>query len=171
MEWVGAHSSPTDTSGEYGWLYIPAATLGLNQWLIDPGSFEDFFDEPTLVRQIIQYTWMPVTISVPASNAKYGGGWIGIIVTAGDGAVPDPSIDARRSDYDWAFWAPLMVGCATSGATTISVGNVAGANGQLDIRSKRKIRNGHGLAFYFSPSDIMNIDCQFEFQWRGLFAN
>jgi len=169
MEWVGAHSSPTSTPGDFGLILLTAAFTGVNEWLLTPGEAQDFFDEPTLVRQLISFTVMPLAVVSPSVTAQYPCGWMGILVTGGDAAVPDPSIQANRADYDWAWWTPYILGSASSGATVSAIGfpNAAAP----DIRSKRKILNGMGLAFYMTPSGLNNADIQFAFQWRGLFQN
>jgi len=169
MEWIGAHTSPTGTPGEFGIVGLATGT-DVNEWLLTPGEAEEFFDEPTLVRTLI---WPYVgLLNSPAFTAIVGAGWMGIMVAPGGGAVPDPSINANRADIDWLWWVPFCLGNTGNADTIVSTFVASGTAGnQYDIRSKRKIPSGYGLAFYMSTGLINNVPLGLAIQARMLFAN
>lgn len=173
MEWIGAHASPTGNPGELGLVAIAppggGGTAGINDWILSPAEAQEFFDEPTLVRTLIDVL---VALPAPGASPVDLAGWMGMLILPGDGASPDPSIQAGDASKDWLWWQPFILGTTVPASTVYISGQSAFMSGKFDIRSKRKILGGDGVGFYLSWSPIAdNVDLNLGFQCRLLLQN
>lgn len=172
--WLSFETSPTNVPGEPGSILL-APGQGINEWLISPNDSEVFFDEPVLLRSLIGYS--VATIDPVADHDGETILYMGVIVTPGD-AVSPPTIFPTVGSHDWIWHGRVLLGRNPGGGSTGGTFFAAAATDAapiFDIRSKRRIPNGYGLAFYAdavaSPTGSLHPEVGVYWWSRMLFKN
>lgn len=150
-EWVGFFTA------EEPELVCPAAQVmsaaaKYAKWIIDPDSATALFDMPTILRMLIQYRVGADQELTLAGDVRTVA--IGIMVVDGSevapGIIAPPVKDPLYRSYeDWLFWDIWQLVPAPSQGTT-GFGSSTVPNKVWDMRGKRKIEAGAGLALYLS---------------------
>jgi hypothetical protein len=137
------------------WLLGPGQTS--SNWIISPSQALAFWDEPTVVRLIFSEWLLSVMPNWELGDldAHF---WSGIIITRGEGQFGTetlPNLDPTNGSNDWLFWKSWHFSSLfTALGTPVRLGKLnfsdewGNQGGQFDIRSKRRMPQGHGLAFY-----------------------
>jgi len=124
-------------------------------WIYDPGAIRSDYDEPTVVRILAR-----ITAFVGGSNAALAGSYRATIrggfipwkaSTLGFGATDLDGIDCQDPTLDWLFWDEFHFWHSTPDllGTTQVVPTDTENLGKIDLRAKRKLENGFGLAGAF----------------------
>jgi len=162
-------------------------TLGNNQfaatWILSNFDAYDFYDEPTILRIIHRLT---VYARVPTgfSNAN---NWAvevraGIVVTRPDIANPNEpaAVDIQNLSEQWLWYQTYQLYHLAGDVISIIAIDAGGGpqNGAMDIRAKRKIPEGFGLAYVIANMDESTIsggatlmDIAYAAQGRFLMAD
>lgn len=153
-EWLMWETIETGTG--YHRPFLLGANQSSSNWLLDPDTCSNYYDEPTLVRLLIR-TWA-YAVPPSASTSFETHLWSGIIVARGvtpatGGILAVPAIDARRGDYDWLWWQSVHFSRLTSPFGVVpGIGELPASfgpyGGVIDIKTKRRIPQGHGLLYY-----------------------
>lgn len=145
-EWLAFTSSATTNYEEPSSINI-APDFYNNTWLLSPLDAQAFYDEPTVVRLIIRITAYPEILP-----DDFLGNWeanltLGIIVTKSDEATPNNLIDIGDPTKDWLWWAQFQFYHRLNTGTAIAqLPASSGSADSYDIRAKRRIPDGSGLA-------------------------
>jgi len=128
-------------------------------WLFSPNDAQDFYDEPTLVRMIFRFTGIP-GIEVGMSNTL---NWFqeiraGIYLSredeGGDGFSPT-IMNLRDATQDWIWFQCWQL--YHYGGDVLSISTIPATSGPyqgaVDLRTKRKIPEGWGIAMQIHNSD------------------
>lgn len=156
------------------------ATLGAGNLygscILTAGDMQAVFDEPTIVRNILHWSWAFRTLPTTPEVASFAWGLIRTNVNLAAGVVPGaalPYIPHPWYDAD-ADWIYNSVQQAISENITVQRGfsNEMAGNGLVDVRTKRKFEGGHNLvaAAWFDASNGAQI-CDFTIGGRSLFLN
>jgi len=141
-------------------------------WLLSPNDAADFYDEPTLIRTLSRFR-CNVAISTGDIANEYGAlVQFGLIIYKGDDNVP-PFINTLDVTKDWIYYDSVML-YHHAGA----IGQVFAVDaeatpylGVVDIKSKRKIPEGSGLAaIVFNNNQFPALDTiAIDFYWGGRY--
>lgn len=155
-EWAGWETFTAGTANRRPWTLAPGVTTATS-WILPPSEAISEYDEPTLVRLLIRH-WaivVPPDFATTIYEITY---LVGIIVVRGEvGATPGdidgiPSVALERSDQDYVWRDSIHFSRFTAGGAQplLSPGgiNQPQQNEILEIRSKRKIPQGHGLLYF-----------------------
>lgn len=144
--------------------------------ILSQGDFQTFFDEPTIVRNIIHWSWTFRTLPAAPEINTFQFGIIrtnlvlpsGTVAAAALPYLPHPWFDGTA---DWIF---NSVQQAMSENITVQRGfaNEMTANGLVDIKTKRRFERGHNLVLVagFDSSNGAQI-CDWVAGGRSLFFN
>jgi len=178
MEWIAAVSSPSLSVLDPGPIEIPGGDLGgvLSFWIAGPDTLGSFFDEPTLVRSLIRTAWL--ISGVPEFPAgTYFAGAVGIIEQVGiaDSVPPESISPIDHQYYDWVWLEPTILGNNTlmpGGQHANTAAFYSWTGGEMyDIRSKRRLRSGYGLAVHIQSSEPSGGAASLSFHSRHLLAD
>jgi len=118
-----------------------------SNWLLSPQDALDFYDEPTVMRMIFQWN----TVVGEDSGSNNAEEWyvlciMGIWVTRADEETGDPPfINLEDTTHDYLFWHAGQFGHQPNDVFRF---NNSGSTATLfDIKARRKIPEGYGLAF------------------------
>lgn len=181
-EWVG-FSSTTDDNGYYQPrtnILTPGQTLA--SWVIDPNTARDRWDEPTIAR-IILFPEILLSASPAEATAEFRqtfrGGfitWKGTSVAGGGPATELDGIDPEDPGADWLWWTESHFSHFNLLAFGINFHDFTGGDaGYVNIKAKRKLELGYGLAGCFtnvadsSPGSPVGIE--YHFAGRILLLN
>lgn len=158
-------------------ISVGAPQLGFNEynadWLLSPNDAEDFYDEPTVIRLISRFL-CSVDISTGDIANEYAAlvQW-GIIVTNPDGNGDVPFINLNDVTKQWLYHDEILLwhyaGHISQGFSLSATGGPQ--QGRVDIRSKRKIPEGSGLAAIVYNSTMQSaLDfIGIEYFWNGRY--
>jgi len=146
-------------------------------WILSPDAASGLYDEPTVLRMLIQWSWITTTTSNAPMAAHVE---IGIITLKLEGTsspfatpgeldnVPLPFLDG---DSDW-LWCKQYTVPVSPNAFHTSFATIPG-QGFEDIRTRRKIPNGYGLALIiaYESAGVIAPAALATFSSRILFAN
>lgn len=169
-EWVHATTSPNLNFDEPGPL-----SLGIDsfapQWIISPPDVEAFWDEPTVERLIIYFD-VHLEIATASLGADLiASGWVGITTWKSDAAVPNEFIRVQ-DPRDYLWWYPFILGNTGAGQAITVVSKDNSTSGELfDMRGRRKMPQGTGLAFCIATSGINNADIWYTLGARILVSH
>lgn len=154
-QWIHWETIEVGTDFHRPFILGPAGPFSSDNWLLDPEFLKDHFQEPTIVRMIFSLWLTSIPPNYDLGNFDVHE-WSGLIVsraTSTPGVVP--AIDPTDGEHDWLWWRSWHFHSQfTTLGTPVRVGNHYFSDawgpqgGQFDIRSKRKIPAGHGLAMY-----------------------
>jgi len=181
-EWIAFTTSTSETSGfaEPRTLFISPGGRAVN-WIIDPQTARDEWDEPTVVRALIRSTLFiagtPTQISTGGYRATLRGGLITWKASVTDPALGDLSLDGLNpsdGEMDWLWWDEqhLWYQSGQYIGTEAFAGSQGDQNGKMDIRAKRKLEIGSGLVAAFELiADSTSVGVWFHFDGRILLLN
>lgn len=176
LEWIGFNSVNAGTGSPAAHVNIPIGGIYGN-YILSPDELTTLYDEPTLLRSILRFS--AATTNAAVANGTdwfFGWGLVALDFEAPGGTlpaavlpyVPLPFFD---SDTDWIYEYHQTV---VSGQQTLKPALDATVNGagEVDIRTRRRFPNGHGLALiaYFDCNTV-NMQINVNFAGRLLFAN
>lgn len=174
-EWVAFAQVDAATQRPNASILLPSQTIYAS-WILSPDEMTTLYDEPTLLRSILRYSFVPNT-QPPAGDGSFLS--FGLIKanfeTAAGGAlpaallpfVPLPFFDG---DSDWIYeWHSTIP--STGVSFLASVYAAQNGNGQEDIRARRKFPDGHGLLLVIYNDSSANVAYRCTVQGRLLFAN
>jgi len=173
-EWIAA--TTVDSSDAIGVPLTLASNTSTAFWVISPDEMTAIFDEPTLVRSIINWEITASTASTTVRqhlqiglikwNAE-GTGGVDPIPAATVAIVPLPFEDGD-AQWIWQYQVNMV------GTTLQSFGFRPGKPGEPDdIKTKRKFQNGDGLLFVAANTrnGVNAVDVYVTFNARFLFIN
>jgi len=137
-EWIGFYNANTNDID-----YPPSFLLGRNDifadWILEPNSALDLFDEPTLLRTRVEATPAFEGVGGPFETAQLS---IGIIV-AGEGELTSPPDPGLQIYKDWTWWSQWIYTGAGGAAPRIDRFTLQ--DQWDDVKTKRRIESGQGL--------------------------
>jgi len=127
-------------------------------WLFSPVDAQEFYDEPTLLRTLFRFTAY-AQIPTGFNNALTWSQEVrcGIILARAPEATPDEPelLNLNDATLDW-IWYQIFHQYHIGGdvISIITIPAVSGPlQGVVDLRTKRKIPEGYGLAFMIQNMD------------------
>lgn len=146
--WGGFYS--VIVSGGISPVNVPAGGY-YSGWILSPNDASDFYDEPTVGRMIFnQQTVVNVLTANVAGN--YGAHCLScIFASRADPAGLPPFLNPFDTTLDYLWWASKFYHHTQDmafgfGASSTSSGE---QQGHFDIKAKRKLPEGYGLAYQF----------------------
>lgn len=141
---------------------------GFSDWAIDPNDARDFFDEPTIVRTLISDMCHPVAANSGASISCSL--YVGLMVVKSDEAVP-PWQEPLDAGHEWMYWSQWMMFNGGTSDGFINAGPTRNGGDTIDVKSKRKMPEGYGLAVYAACPSNNSHDVVWAFNGRCLLLN
>lgn len=142
-------------------------------WVLAPDFTGFELNEPTLVRTIVTDSIVAFITTEGAAAANRSVEFAcGLLAIGGQSQPGDPPPIMGACDQpglDWVWYNRKLIGNANGGAgTTVSV--VSNGLGEiLDVKSKRRLKRGDGLAFYAQALTLgTNTSIQFGVTLRCL---
>lgn len=176
-EWITWTSSLASGYSVPNMIELAPTNLA-NAWIVTPEECRDEWDEPTVVRSLIRFHARPV-----GSTAALGGTWDatirgGLIVWKGNvngppGLTSLDDLDPNDGSLDWLWWDEIHME-HTTGDLLFNDGIESEATpqgGRIDIRAKRKMELGFGLAGAFVNVAASSINVRMFFSGRALLLN
>jgi len=121
----------------------------IHTWMLSPNDASDFYDEPTVIRMLFRFI-----AHGDITGADSGNEWMALVHASIQVFQFDdvnlPFIENRDGTKDYLWQLSTLLWHAEDrafGSPSIALGAELN-NGTLDIRSKRKIPEGHGLSFF-----------------------
>lgn len=179
-EWIGF-----TTGGEYlepETLILTAGDI-FPAWVIDPPTAKTRWDEPTIVRLLLipqVYVNATPTEATGDYRLTLRGGFLTWKSTSTTGLVIPSDldgIDPSDPSADWLWWTESHFRHFNAKAYGTNVHDFTGQGGFIDIRSKRKMELGYGLAGCFevladsTPGGANFLGVSFHMAGRILLLN
>lgn len=123
-------------------------------WVLDPDYVQTQWDEPTIVRTLLApQMFLNATTAQIAGDYRMTLRW-GLITWKGatDVALPATGLDGvEPSDptMDWMIWGEVHFNHFLTNNLGTNEADFSGNSGWIDVRSKRKLERGYGLALGF----------------------
>jgi len=158
-EWVGW--TTTNAGGTYNEprTVFVSPTGFLRDWILTPNECAEFFDEPTIVRLLARFEMhvagTPTQVAAGYRLTLRGGLiiWKGSIADPTLEAAALQTIDPQSPSTDWLWWDEFHLHFESGQYLGTQSNHSGSANamdtpqyGKIDIRAKRKIPVGSGLA-------------------------
>jgi len=172
-EWIAATTSPTEVYEEPGALIL-APNQFTSSWILHPGDSTDFFDEPTLVRTLVHLSYLTdVSASVVSTGTWNDSIWIGFVIWRSDIAGPNDLLIAANGSRDWIWWFQGYTYKLAVGQFIVQGGGTAnpGQGNMFDLKGKRKIPNGSGIAFCAQTPATNDAEIEFAISTRMLLLH
>ena len=129
-------------------------------WILSPGDCFEFYDEPTLLRMLFNF-YAHINIAAANVNNNYGANvFAGWIVTDGDDPAGIDFKNVGDSTQQWVWWYNTFLfhrANALIGTPFVSLGATQ-KTGFMDLKTRRKIPEGFGLAAIVWNSDFIGSD-------------
>jgi len=167
-EWNGFTTSPSGVPGEPGRIILEPGDIFMD-WCFDPNDVIEFYDEPTLVRTIISDQCHPAVPGGQAASISCSL-YVGLIVMKAD-ELPVPLLFPDDSTKDWVYWSQWMMFNGGVNDGFVNAGPTRNPGDTIDIRSKRKLQSGMGLAIAALAALNNSHDVIWAFNARTLFLN
>lgn len=150
------------------WGFVTSATLNLDEpsalslnpgfssigWILSPNDAQEFFDRPTLVRLLFRITCITNLGSESFNQTWNTVARFGIILWRSDEASID-NIDSNDYTHDWIWYDQIILYHFVDEVTGISAlpAQSGPFQGVIDVRSKRKIPDGYGIAMVLTNDE------------------
>jgi len=147
-EWVGFNTQSLDGTNQATQIALNSSTVYAN-YVLSPDSVTSLFDEPTLLRSLLAYSWTVQSTFAANTSVFFALGIIRSTIEAPDGVLPGAlspyvPIPFFDSDSEWIWETHYTV---SAGTNLVPGGQNAFLNhvGREDVRAKRKFNGGQGL--------------------------
>jgi len=172
-EWTAFRTSPDDDYDIPGSIVLPPNAF-LPQWLMSPPDAQFFFDEPVIERLLVRLTAITTASTAELGTDNIGGVLnAGIIVWKSDENEPNSLILAEDGSKDWLWhedWCLYKAVGESFGV--LSVPATGGLyQGRQDLRARRRIPDGSGLAMVVGTSANLTHDIRMYVSGRILWSH
>jgi len=176
MEWLSWKVTQDITDPKQGLLVTPGDRLGF--WILTPGEVRDFFDEPTIVRNIVRNSILGAVD--PSGSSQIGGYYAEGLITwkqsmDNDSAPSDPTElpNMFTGDADFLYYNTIWLGDTVNGSQRQFFAGFAsvGQADTFDLRSKRKLEDGEGYLYVVESHSGSDINIIMNTSGRVLLAN
>jgi len=127
------------------------------EWIMSPNDAQFIFDEPVIERILIRWTACPVITTAEMGTDSINCAInIGLIVWKSDATVPNELVFADDPTKDWLWWEDVLLYKNVNDIFGFPTMPATGGpyQGRQDLRAKRKVPGGSGLAFCCQTSDL-----------------
>lgn len=130
----------------------------LKAWIIHPGEAASFWDEPTIVRLLLGGSiWQAGSPTRTSGDFRttIRGGFITWKAGLGTNILTDlDALDPEDPGLDWLWWIEVHFQHTAIDTFATNEWDPSGApHGKIDVKAKRKMELGYGLAGAFKCSD------------------
>jgi hypothetical protein len=140
----------------------------VSSWILDPDVLEVQYDVVTVLRNLIVTA---VSFEPAAATLQYALLCQGLIVATEGMDLTTPPSPYYDQDYDWLWIANCQSDSFPIAGTGQSVLSGARNSDYFDIRSKRKIPNGHGLLYVAHLAPGSTLESSHRVDGRLLLAH
>jgi len=130
-------------------------------WILNPVDAQEFFDEPTLLRILFNFTFNINIDNANAAGTSFGSHVYASFIVGSEDDLAGPGFkNPGDTTQQWVWWYNNFMFHRAGDFVTwpfISLG-AQQPTGFMDLKTRRKIPEGYGLSAQVWNSDVMGPD-------------